>query len=540
MNDLNLDALLDVLIVNARVLDGTGAPPVHGEVGVEGDRIGSVGTRCPLRARRTIDAQGMAVCPGFIDLHTHSDLMLLAEPHAPAKAMQGVTTEVIGQDGLSYAPVTGATLAHFRSTLKALNGDPEGLAWDWRGVGEYLDRFDGHAAVNVAMLAPHGNLRAAVLGLDDLPATAAELAQMQRLLDRAMDEGAFGLSTGLSYAPCSFADTRELIALGRVVGRRGGYFAPHLRNYGTEMEAAVEEAIEIAAAAGVPLHLTHFQASFSTGEGKAEYYLARIRQARRQGLQITLDAYPYLAGSTFLAGLLPGWSHAAGTEALLGRLRDPATRARLRHEMEVLGSDGFQRIPARWDTVVVSGVAGRKNSGLVGKSLDEIAREQGRAAFDCLADLLLEEDLAVSCILFIGHEENLQEFIRDPEFMAGSDGLLIGARPHPRAWGTFARYLGRYVRELGVLSLEECVRKMTSAPARLLGLHDRGTLAVGKMADLVVFDPATVRDTATYEDPKRHPEGMPYVMVNGVLVKDEDRPTGALPGRALRKSAATA
>ena len=276
-----------------------------------------------------------------------------------------------------------------------------------------------------------------------------------------------------------------------------------------------------------------------TGEGKADYYLARIRKARREGLEITLDAYPYLAGSTFLAGLLPGWAHAGGTEALVGRLRDPATRARIRHEMEVVGSDGFQKIPARWDIVVISDVAGRRNSGLVGKSLDQIAREQGREAFDCLADLLLEENLAVSCIIFIGHEENLQKFIQDPEFMAGSDGLLIGARPHPRAWGTFARYLGRYVRELGVLSLEECIRKMTSAPARRLGLPNRGTLEVGKMADLVIFDPATVRDTATYENPRCYPEGIPYVMVNGVLVKDEGRATGALPGRALRRPVAT-
>lgn len=526
---------VDLAIVNGRVLDGTGSPASSGSVGIRGDRIVMVGDSADLKARRTIDAEGLIVAPGFVDMHTHSDLAPLCDPRCSAKIMQGVTTEVIGQDGLSYAPLTDQTLPYFRTTLKGLNGDPEGLDWSWRSVAEYLDRFDRRVAVNVAFLAPHGNIRAAVLGLENRAPKRSELDEMKRLLDRAMREGALGLSTGLTYAPSSFAHTGELVELCKVVARHGGYFAPHMRNYGAEMEAAVEEVIDIAQQASVPLHLTHFHASFSTGKGKADHYLRRIERARRDGLEVTLDAYPYLAASTFLAGLLPCWAHEGGPEQLIGRLTDREARNKIRHEMEVAGSDGLQKLPAQWDTIVVTDVQSEKNADLVGLSLEEISRRLNKRPFDALADLLIEEQLAVSCLLFIGHEENVQQIIQDPACMAGSDGLLIGRRPHPRAWGAFARYLARYVRELGVLTLPECIRKMTSLPAGRLGLHDRGTLAPGMMADLVVFDPDRVQDTATYESPKRYPQGIPYVIVNGRIVKDDGQQTDALPGRALRR-----
>ena len=527
---------LDLAIINGRVLDGTGSPSCSGNVGIKDGRICRVGPAGDLNARRTIDAEGMIVCPGFIDVHTHSDIMPLVDPRQSAKVMQGVTTEVIGQDGLSYAPLTDETLAFFRTSLKSLNGNPEGLAWDWRTVAEYLQRFDRRVAVNVAFLAPHGNIRAAVVGLENRPATRSELAEMRRLLDQAMRQGAFGLSTALTYAPCSFADINELVELCEVVGRHGGYFAPHMRNYGAEMEAAVEEVIEISTKAGLPLHLTHFHASFSTGKGKADYYLDRINRARREGLEVTLDAYPYLAASTFMAGLLPCWSHDGGPDKLIGRLTDAQTREEIRREMEVTGSDGLQKLPARWDTIVVADVDGKKNADLEGLNLEQIAQRLGKEAFDCFADLLVEENLAVSCLMFIGREENLQKFMQDPAFMVGSDGLLIGQRPHPRAWGTFPKYLARYVRELGVLTLPECIRKMTSLPARRLGLKDRGILRPGMMADLVILDPDSVKDTATYESPKSHPAGIPFVIINGQVVKDNGQQTDALPGRALRSS----
>jgi N-acyl-D-amino-acid deacylase len=384
------------------------------------------------------------------------------------------------------------------------------------------------------MLAPHGNLRAAVLGMQSRSASPGELDEMQRLLELAMGDGAFGLSTGLTYAPCSFGDARELTALCQVVTRCGGFFAPHLRSYGADMEAAVEEAMAVCAAARTPLHLTHFQAPFSTGKGKAGYYLQRIRRAREEKLNVTLDAYPYLAGSTFMAGLLPGWAHEGGRDPLKERLNDPATRATIRHELEVVGADGMHKVPVDWGVVVVSDAGVSPYGDWVGLSLGQIAERTGRPAFECFADLVLESDLAATCVTFIGHEENLQAFMHDPEFMASSDGILVGARPHPRAWGAFARYLARYVRELRVWTLPECIRRMTALPAARLGLEDRGLVKPGSWADLVIFDPDTVQDTASYEKPKSHPLGIPYVIVNGVIVKDNDRHTGARPGRALR------
>jgi N-acyl-D-amino-acid deacylase len=301
------------------------------------------------------------------------------------------------------------------------------------------------------------------------------------------------------------------------------------------MEAAIEEVIDVARRSGVPLHLTHFHVSFAPGMGKAGSYLERIDEARNDGLDVTLDHYPYLAGSTFLAGLLPGWAHAGGTHELIQRLADAPTREKIRREMEETGSDGLMHVPADWEKIVLTGLPSGQHSELIGLNVSEIARRLGQPPMDCVAELLIEENLAVSCLIFCGHEENVRRVMRYPHCMMGTDGLLVGDRPHPRAWGTFPRFLGTYVRELGLLSLEECIRKMTSLAARRLGLSDRGTVKPGMAADLVVFDPDTVADTATYEHPRSFPTGMPYVIVNGELVKDDDQPTGRLPGRALRK-----
>jgi N-acyl-D-amino-acid deacylase len=285
------------------------------------------------------------------------------------------------------------------------------------------------------------------------------------------------------------------------------------------------------------LHLTHFHASFDTGIGQADRYLQRIDDARREGLDVSLDAYPYLAASTFMAGLLPNWVHAGGPKQLLHRLTDSETREKIRQEMEISGSDGMQGLPAPWETIVVTDSGHEESQHLAGLALQEISQRVGKPPFDCFVDLLVRSNAACSCLLFIGHEENLRKFMQDPQFMAGSDGILVGRRPHPRAWGTFARYLSEYVRESRVLGLEECVQKMTSLPAARLGLVDRGAIRPGMAADLVIFDPDTVQDTATYEIPRRHPHGIPYVIVNGQVVKDNGQPTGALPGRALKRNA---
>jgi len=525
---------VDLAITGGVVVDGTGCPGFSADVGVGGGKICYVGPPGRLSAARTIDATGHAVAPGFIDMHGHSDLALLSDPRHQPKIMQGVTTEVIGQDGLSYAPLTEDTLPLFRQAAKGLNGDPVGLDWDWRSVDEYLHRFDQKVAINVAFLVPHGAVRAAVLGFDDRTADTEQLARMEQIVATAMQEGARGLSTGLTYAPCSYANTEELVRLCKVVAQYGGYFAPHMRCYGKNMKEALEEMLEVAKRAEVPLHLTHFHVSFALGEGKADYYLELVDRGQRDGVELTLDHYPYVAASTFLSGLLPSWSHVGGPERLMDRLADVRVREEIREEMEVTGSDGLMGVPVEWDKIVVNGIDSRWRPEFVGMSVEEIAGQLDESPFDCVAELLIEARLSVSCLLFCGYEDNLQRIMRRPECMMGSDGLLVGERPHPRAWGTFPRFLGRYVRELGVLSLEECVRKMTSLPARRLGLQDRGTVQTGMAADLVVFDPDTVRDTATYEKPKSFPEGIPHVIVNGQVVKDADRQTEVLPGRVLR------
>lgn len=478
------------------------------------------------------------LAPGFIDMHSHSDLQILAEPEHLAKVSQGVTLEVLGQDGLSYAPVDDDALANLRTQIAGWNDDPAGFDWNWRSVAEYLDRLDRGIAVNAAYLVPQGTLRMLCVGYDDRPATDAEMDRMRELLARSLDEGAFGMSSGLTYTPGMYADTAELAALCAVVGARGGYYSPHHRSYGAGALEAYREMIEVCRGSGCPLHLAHATMNFGVNKGRATELLSMLDEALDDGCDITLDTYPYLPGSTSLHALLPSWATAGGVEATLKRLRDPAQRGRIRHVMEAEGSDGCHGVPVDWETIEINGVRfpGR-NGHLVGHSVAESARRAGKPASELYFDVLLSEQLGSSCLMHVGHEENVQAIMRHRVHTAGSDGLLVGARPHPRAWGTFPRYLGHYVRELGVLTLEECVAHMTSRPADRLGLTDRGRVREGFAADLVLFDPGTVADTATFDEPRRQATGIPYVVVNGVLAVDDGRRTDALPGRALRKPA---
>ena len=526
--------MLDLIIRNATVVDGSGSPGVPADVAVAGGRIRAVGRVQDAQAERTIDARGRVVCPGFIDMHAHSEIALLVNPRQESKVLQGVTTEVLGQDGLSYAPASGETLAALRKNLAALNGDSEAVSWDWTGVGDFLSRFDGKVAVNVCYLAPHGAVRLLVVGPENRAATEAELERMSALVAEGMSEGAVGFSTGLTYPPCAFADTRELEACCQAAAASGGYFAPHLRGYGARFFEAIEETIAVGRRSSIPVHLTHLHCSFPVNRHRAPELLARLDQARADGLDVTLDSYPYTAGATFLAGLFPSWAHSSGPEAFLARIADPATRETLRREMEEQGGDGYSHVPIDWQQIAIGGVRSSRNRWTVGRRVAELAGERRKRPFDLVCELLAEEHLDVTCLAFFGYEANVQAIMKHPRHMAGSDGLLTGARPHPRAYGTFARYLGRYVRELRVLTLEECVRKMTSLPAARLGLYDRGLVREGYAADLVVFDPEAIEDTATYEDPRRHPRGIDCVLVNGRIAMEHGRHTGILVGRVLK------
>ncbi|TMQ92650.1 D-aminoacylase [Actinomadura soli] len=519
------------VIRGATVVDGTGAPGRVADVTIAEGRITEIGDG--LSGATAIDADGLVLAPGFIDMHAHSDLALLIEPDHLAKVSQGVTTEVIGQDGLSYAPVDDATLADTRRAIAGWNTDPPGFDWSWRTVGQYLDRLDQGIAVNACYLVPQGTVRMLAMGWEDRPPTQAELDRQRALVATGLREGAVGMSSGLTYVPGMYADDAELAELCRVVGSLGGFYAPHHRSYGAGALEAYAEMVELSRRSGCPLHLAHATMNFGVNRGRAPELLTLLDDAIADGCDITLDTYPYLPGSTTLAALLPSWASAGGPSALLARLDDPAERARIRHAMEVEGSDGCHGVPAEWETIEISG---SPDPAVVGRTVAQLAAASGRPEFDVYCERLIADDLATTILQHVGHEENVQAIMRHPCHTGGSDGLLAAAKPHPRAWGTFPRYLGHYVRELGVLSLEECVAHLTGRAARRLRLEDRGLVRPGYHADLVLFDPATVRDTATFDDPKQQAEGITHVFVSGTAVISGGRHTGALPGRSLRRT----
>ena len=361
---------MDIVVRGARVIDGDGGPARRADVG---GRIAAIDVPGRLSGRRAIDADGLVLCPGFVDMHSHSDLQVLAEPDHLAKVSQGVTLEVLGQDGLSYAPVDDAVLAALRAQLAGWNGDPPGFDWNWRSVADYLDRLDSGIAVNAAYLVPQGTLRMLCMGSDDRPPTGAELDRMREVLARSLDEGAFGMSSGLTYTPGMYASTAELTALCEVVAARGGYYSPHHRSYGAGALDAYAEVIQVSRDSGCPLHLAHATMNFGVNEGKAVDFLSMLDEALDGGCDITLDTYPYLPGSTSLHALLPSWATEGGVEATLERLRDPAQRRRIRTALEVEGSDGCHGVPVDWDTIEINGVVRPDNERLVGRSVAESA-----------------------------------------------------------------------------------------------------------------------------------------------------------------------
>ncbi|MFI7003062.1 amidohydrolase family protein [Nocardia sp. NPDC050175] len=531
--------MTDLLFRDIDIIDGTGSPRFRGDVLVERGRIARIAEPGSIEgAERVIDAgPGAVLCPGFIDMHAHSDLHLLTEPGHFPKISQGITTELIGQDGLSYAPIDDATLAVVRRQIAGWNGNPSDLDFSWRSVGEYLDRLDRGITPNAAYLVPQGTLRLLVVGADQRPATAEEIGRMQELLAQGLREGAVGMSSGLTYTPGMYADTGELAALCQVVAEFGGFYAPHTRSYGAGALEAYAEMIGLARTTGVALHLTHATMNFHVNRGRAPEFLALIDAARAEGCDITLDTYPYLPGATTLSALLPSWAMSGGPDAALARLDDAATRARIAVDVNVNGSDGCHGVTVEWETIQISGVANTELDEYVGKRVDEVAAERGMAPVEVFFDLLRRDQFATSILQHVGHEENVRAIMVHPGHMGGSDALLAPARPHPRAWGTFPRYLGHYVRELGVLELEDCVHHLTGRPADRLRLRDRGLVFTGYAADLVVFDPETVVDTATFDNPKQQARGIQHVLVNGEFAIENGAPTGTLAGRALRMDA---
>ncbi len=522
-----------LLVRGALVVDGSGTEPLVADVRIDDGRVTAVGSDLGRDGARLIEADGLALTPGVIDMHAHSDLAVLDDGAHLAKTMQGVTTEVVGQDGLSYAPAAPATAAAVRRQIAAWNGPGDGAGWE--RVADYLDEIDRRgSATNVAYLLPQGTIRMNVVGNDRRAATPAEIAAMRAQVATGMDDGAFGLSSGLTYPPGMYADTDELVALCEVVAQRGGFYAPHQRSYGAGAVAAYAEMIEVSRRSGVSLHLTHATMNFPENAGRAPALLELVDDAIADGVDVTLDTYPYTAGSTTLAALLPGEAAAGGPDALLARLADPEERRRLVHVVEVDGSDGCHGVPVDWDTIEISGVQDPALSDRVGRTVAAIARDAGVPPSQVFVDLLLGDRLGTGILQHVGHEENVRTTMRHPRHTGGSDGILVGGKPHPRGWGAFARYLGRYVRQEGVLTLAEAVRHLAATPAARLGLRDRGRVAPGYVADLVLLDPASVIDRATYEHPRTPAHGIEWVLIGGVPVVADGARTDARPGRALR------
>jgi N-acyl-D-amino-acid deacylase len=530
-----------VVLRGGTLIDGSGAPPHRADLAVGRDgRIAETGRGIKGRGAREINVDGLAVAPGFIDLHTHCDFTLQAYPRADSMVRQGVTTLVVGNCGHSAFPVGGGVRAGLlRSYSSFLSSD---LDWSWSDAAGFARMLSGlPLAVNVALLVGHGTTRVAVMGFEARPPTGKELGQMRALVADAMHAGAFGLSTGLIYPPGTYASTDEIVALAKVAASHGGFYSTHMRNEGAGLLAALGEAIEVARRARIPVQISHHKVLGRRNWGLTKASLQLIDEARSRGLDITADQYPYPASSTTLAALLPGWAVAGGTEEMRARLLDPVQRSRIRAEVLAGPPDGTPRRDFEPDTFMIASVPASR-PGLVGRTLSQIAAARRAEPADVMLDLLAEHGAGVQVVIFAIGEDDIRRVMSHPEVAVASDGWTLhpgaGGCPHPRSYGTFTRVLGHYVREKGVLTLTEAVRKMTSLPARRLGLADRGMLRPGCMADLAVFDPATVTDRATFTSPHQFCEGVPHVFVNGIQVISYGRDTGLPTGWVLRRPGA--
>ena len=529
--------MFDILIRSGLVVDGSGTAGLRADVAILGGRIEEVGLLPGAEAATVVDATGLVVAPGFIDMHSHADFSLPLCPTADSLVHQGITTAVVGQCGFSPAPLLEETREQVIRMMDASLGRAgEPLPWErWTGFKTYLEDLSrAGTSLNVVPLVGQGTVRAGVMGFGPGPANPEQRSRMTAAVAQAMDEGAFGLSTGLIYPPGSFTHTEEIAAIARPVGDRGGIYFSHIRGEADTLLTAISEAIQIGRESGAAVQISHFKVAGRKNWDTVERALALIDEARAEGLNVTTDLYPYLAGSTGLSALLPQWAHEGGKKAVLKRLTDPRVREQMTLSMK---SEGFAK-DMEWDRVLISFAPGKAE--YQGRYVAELARDQGKNPHEWLFDALLETGLRAAMVTFMMSEENRLRELRHPAMMIGTDGMgyaLSGSMsqglPHPRNYGTFPRILGHYVREEKVLSLEEAVWKMTGFPARKLGLRDRGLVSKGHWADLTLFDPKRVADKATYVSPHQYPEGIPHVLVRGKFVVRDGVHTEATPGGVL-------
>ena len=536
----------DLVIRNGKIVDGAGNPWYKGDVAIAEGKILTVGKSLRVEADVTIDATGLVVAPGFIDAHSHSDSVTLFYRQMESTVMQGITTVVAGQCGSSIAPINPDLKDELEKRWLGWLPPEVEFKITWTSFDEYLKEEEKEGlGANVAHLVGHGAVRIASMGFEAREPTPGELDKMRGHTAEAMEAGAYGLSTGLIYPPGIFAKTDEIIEVAKVAARYGGVYDSHIRGEGKTLMKSLEEAITIGEEAEIPVQISHHKAATKSIWGKSTDSLALLEKARRRGLDVTVDQYPYKAGSTSLVTCLPPWAHEGGMERLLDRLCDPELRERMREDIEK-GIPGWENFAGElgWENVYVTSVKSDDNKPVEGKNLNEIREMRGDPdAFTSLFDLISEEEGRVGMVIFAMDEGDVRRIMRHPLQMVGTDsgssttsGYMRRGKPHPRGYGTFPRILGRYVRELGVLRLEEAVRKMTSMPAQRFGILDRGLVRPGMRADITVFDPDTVIDKATYQDPHQFPEGIEYVVVNGRVTVDDGKYTGALAGKTLRKS----
>jgi len=526
----------DVVIRHGTIYDGTGTPGRAGDVAIRGDTIAAIGTLGHARGKQEIDAAGLAVAPGFINMLSHSEETLIVDPRSQSEIRQGVTLEVFGE--MSFGPLN----ERMKQEGRELQGDIRyDIAWDT--LDEYLRHLEKRGiAPNVASFVGAATVRDYVIGKADRAPTPAELEQMKALVDRAMREGALGVTTALIYTPDTFASTEELIALSKVAAMYGGIYTAHMRSEGDRFLEAIDETLRIAREAKIPVEIYHLKAAGESNWPKMQQAIAKIEAARKEGLQVTADMYNYTAGATGFDAAMPPWVQEGGVKAWIERLKDPAIRARVVDEM---------RHPAKWESlyfaagsperVLLLGFKTDALKPLTGKTLAEVARQRGTSPEDTIVDLVIADGTRVEVAYFLMSEENVRRQIALPWMSFGSDagssapeGVFLKSNPHPRAYGNFARLLGHYVRDEKVIPLTEAIRRLTLLPATNLRIERRGALRPGYFADLAIFDPLTVADQATFENPRQYATGMKFVLVNGVTVLRDGEHTGALPGRIVR------
>ncbi len=528
----------DLVIVNGRIIDGTGSPWYSGDVGIRQGHIAAIGNLSADPRRQTIDAHGDVVAPGFIDMLGQSELTMLVDPRLPSKIYQGITTEVTGEGG-SVAPVNASMIASDRAGFEHLAITP-----DWTGFREYFSRIERQGmGINLASYVGATSVRRMVLGDANVQPNPAQLQRMQALVDQAMRDGAVGVSTALQYAPAPYAKTEELIALAGVASKYGGIYATHMRSEGPGETEAIDEAIRIGREAHIPVEIWHLKTAGKANWGKMPQVVAQIQAARESGVDIAADTYAYTAWFNTFSAFIPPWAHDGGDAKLIERLKDPATRARIRADM--LSPKGnwdneWQEIPGP-EAILIAVVQNPELVPLQGKRLSDVAALWHEDPIDALCDLLIKDKAFTEVAVFGMSQPDVTLALQQPWVSIDNDsqgtspdGLLGKEHPHPRAYGTFPRILSKYVREDHALSLEDAIRKFTALPAQRMRFTDRGVLKQGMAADVVIFDPATIKDVATFEEPNQLSQGMEYVLVNGVPVIQKGKMTGALPGKVLR------